>query len=248
MEKIIKDYRSMMKKHKAFPQQYEIIFKKYLAETKILFDVAAKNVFDLIRADEKRDEDAKNEDILFLTEYRNGKIIKFGGLDRNFHKRAEMAQNRLEEFQQRLDTKLEAKERLEKKEMDRIETEDATVELEISNDSSDNEDIVDKLDEDFEPTPSSSRKRNCSGKENSNSKVIINASVADVLENWAPFIARYKVGTSAATALLNSVFSFADKPLEALSTSYTTVFRKNAVIIETEANILREEQVDRCRG
>ncbi len=59
--------------------------------------------------DENRDEDAKTEEILYNTEYRNGKFIKFGGVDRNFLKRAEMAQKRLEEFEKSLNARLEAK-------------------------------------------------------------------------------------------------------------------------------------------
>ena len=69
----------------------------------------------------------------------------------------------------------------------------------------------------------------------------------DILDKWVPFLTRYKVSVSAETSLLASLFSIAGGDLNTVPVSKSGLHRNRKIVIENEAEIVREENLDKVR-
>ena len=67
----------------------------FLKESSALFSINKTNIFDLIKSDKKRDDEAKKEDIKFLRLCLRGDMVKFGNMDNKFCENAHRAQEKI---------------------------------------------------------------------------------------------------------------------------------------------------------
>ena len=67
----------------------------FLKESSALFSINKTNIFDLIKSDKNRDDEAKKEDIKFLRLCLRGDMVKFGNMDNKFCENAHRAQEKI---------------------------------------------------------------------------------------------------------------------------------------------------------
>ena len=94
-------------------------------------------------------------------------------------------------------------------------------------------------DSDFEPSPKKQKI--------SKDRVCLQLSMNDILDKWVPFLTRYKVSVRAETSLLASLFSIAGVDLNTVPVSKSGLHRNRKIVIEIEAEMVREENLDKVR-
>ena len=68
-----------------------------------------------------------------------------------------------------------------------------------------------------------------------------------MLDKWVPLVTRYDVSVRAETSLLAALFEVGGVDINNLNISRSTLNRKNNKIVENEAQIIREDNLDKIR-
>ena len=91
--KKVKEYHTLkMLKTLELPEgSYKKRVNTFLKESSALFSINKTNIFDLIKSDKNRDDEAKKEDIKFLRLCLRGDMVKFGNMDNKFCENAHRA-------------------------------------------------------------------------------------------------------------------------------------------------------------
>ena len=79
-------------------------------------------------------------------------------------------------------------------------------------------------------------------------KVCLQLSMDDLLHNWIPIMTRYGIGVRPGTCLLTSLYKAGGVDIDEISMSRSTLNRKTHTVVESEAQIIREENLDKIRG
>ncbi|XP_065681866.1 uncharacterized protein LOC124808103 isoform X1 [Hydra vulgaris] len=82
----------------------------------------------------------------------------------------------------------------------------------------------------------------------SEDRVYMELSMNDVLDKWIPFFTWYKVSVRAETSLLFSLFKVGGVDLNTVPVSKSSLHRNKKIVIENEARIMREENLDKVWG
>ena len=107
----------------------------FLKESSALFSINKANIFDLIKSDKNRDDEAKKEDIKFLRLCLRGDMVKFGNMDNKFCENAHRAQEKIIKISEKIQRHRDKK---KKKEISYLESD-------FSSTDSDNQTECDEL-------------------------------------------------------------------------------------------------------
>ena len=229
-------------------EKYNKNVEDFLKESNSVFPVFKKDIFELIKKDTKRDKEAKKTDVIYLKNCIKGIMAKFDtAIDKSYGEKVKEHEKKMENIIAEMNKADEREERkrvlLKKsKELDKEKINDYEIEFSSGASASEN-------DSEFEPSPA--KKRKVSGNRSRNTsgnKVSLQLSLDDVLEKWVPFLTRYKVGVRAETSLLSTLFQVGGADLDELPVSRSSLHRKRQVFVEQEAQIVREENLDKVRG
>ena len=91
------------------------------------------------------------------------------------------------------------------------------------------------------PPPSPLQKK----KNISKDRVCMELSMNDVLDMWVPFLTKYKVSVRAKTSLLASLFKIGGVDLNTVSVSKSSPHKNKKILIENEAGMVREENLNK---
>ena len=70
----------------------------------------------------------------------------------------------------------------------------------------------------------------------------------NILNNWVPIMTRFGIGVRPGMCLLSSLYKAGGVNIDNISISRSTLNRKTHNVVESEAQIIREENIDKIRG
>ena len=70
----------------------------------------------------------------------------------------------------------------------------------------------------------------------------------NILNNWIPIMTRFGIGVRPGMCLLSSLYKAGGVNIDNISISRSTLNRKTHNVVESEAQIIREENIDKIRG
>jgi len=232
IKKVMQYHSLKMLKTLDLPEgSYKKKVTSFLKESTVLFPIHKENIFDMIKSDPNRDEEAKKEDIKFLKHCLSGVMVKMANIDKGFQENVHRAEEKLRKMAEKLQ-KLEDKQK--RKEEDLAERE---MELSFSTDS---ESLPDS-DTPFE-VPTTTKKIS------DGTKVCLQLSMEDLLSSWIPIMTRYGIGVRPGTNLLASLYNAGGVDIDEMRMSKSTLSRRTHLVVESEAQIIREENLDKIRG
>jgi hypothetical protein len=236
--KIVNEY-SALKKLKTLdpPEKYKTKVQNFQKESTVLFPVHKDNIFDLIRSDPNRNAEARREDVKFLRHCLKGDMVKMSGVDKEFQEKVQTAEEMYRNAEERIRKMAERIQRQEdKKKKEEKDLNERELEMEISLGT----DSTTDSDSTFEPPA----KKKMSNKET----VSLKLSMEGILQNWIPIMARYGIGTRPGTCLLTSLYKAGGIDIDKIKMSQKTLNRKTHTVVESEAQIIREENLDKIRN
>jgi hypothetical protein len=233
--------RTLMEINKIKEEQYKTKIESFIKEANCIFPVYKTDILKLIRDDENRDKQAKTEDIEFLKRAFKGEMVKFDtGKDKSYQEKIIVGEKRMvdiiESMRREEQHKKEKQEMSKKKAIKDMMERMNDFEIELSSSGTSATDT----DSEFEP---------CQKKKKiSEDRVYIELSMNDVFDKWVPFLTRYKVSVRAETSLLSSLFKVGGVDLNTVPVSKSSLHRNKKIVIENEARIVREENLDKVWG
>ena len=214
--------------------------KAFVKDCSNAFQINKDDIFELIKSDELRDKEAKREDVQFLKDAFSGKVVKvISGVDKSFKQAAEEKEERLRELSEKLRKEQELKQKKYEKEAQE-EHELAQRAKDFENDFSSG---TSGTDSDQEYEPSAKKTRKVSG----DTKIALNLSLDGILKEWVPSLTRYQTGSRCEAALINKLYEVGGVDTDLMATSRSTLRRKKFKILESEAEIVREDNLDKIR-
>ena len=168
-------------------------------------------------------------------------MVKFdNSKDKSYHDRIKDGEKRMFDMIERMHREDEReKERQERSKKKTIEEKERMKNFEMEVSFSSSGTSATDNDSDFEPSPKKQKI--------SKDRVCLQLSMNDILDKWVPFLTRYKVSVRAETSLLASLFSIAGVDLNTVPVSKSGLHRNRKIVIENEAEMVREENPDKVR-